>query len=66
MARFVAVPLRLETGSFGKRPLGLVDELRLAVERIKRTHPSLANSKLQDVALKRRGDHLQVTLYFIP
>ena len=66
MARFVAFPLRLDTRLVGRRPLGLVDEIRLAVERIKRTHPCLANSQLKDVSLKRKKDHFQVTLYFVP
>lgn len=66
MARFIAVPLRLPCGRQAAKGLGIVDELRLAVERAKRMHPSLANAELKDVALRRRGDHLQVTLYFLP
>jgi len=66
MARFVAVPLTLERRPFRDGPYGIVDEIRRAVERTKRAHPVLAHCRLADVALKKRGDRVQVTLYFAP
>lgn len=65
--RYVAVPLKLARRS-SRRPdtLGLVDEIRQAVLGVKRTHPNLADSRLLDVSLKRRGDEVLVTLYFTP
>lgn len=63
MARYVAVPLKLTTGVRSSR-LGIVDDIRQAVRGAKRAHPGLAGSKLADIAFKRRGNELLVTLYF--
>lgn len=64
MAQYIAVPLKLSSRRSHVGPLGIVDELREAVLGARRAHPHLADRRLVDVSLKRRGDEVQVTLYF--
>lgn len=64
MKPIVAVPFSIPCAVSKRRPLGIVDEIREAVRAAKSRHPSLAASHLCDVALKRTGDTLRLTLYF--
>lgn len=64
MARYVAVPVKLAPRKSRPGSLGIVDEIRQAVLGVKRAHPHLAQSRLLDVSMKRRGDEVHVTLFF--
>jgi hypothetical protein len=63
VARYVAVPLKFTAGVRQSR-LGIVDDIRRAVQGARRAHPGLARSQLAEITLKRRGKELLVTLYF--
>ncbi len=63
MEQVVTVGCRIPHGRQATR-LGVLDAIRDAVRTVKEGHPHLARSSLKDIALKRRGDEIRVTLYF--
>lgn len=45
--------------------LGIVDAIRDAAKSIKARNPHLKDSSLKDVTLKRFGDEIRLTFYFM-
>lgn len=65
MSHVVTVGCRIPLRRQASR-LGVVDAIREAVKTVKARHPHLETSALMDIALKRRGDEIRLTLYFSP
>lgn len=66
MNHLVAIDCKISPDPTRRSPLGVLDHIREAVQETRRRNPQVADLKLHDIAVKKSGRDVRLTLYFAP